>query len=383
MIPVGRAHLNVTAVSHPGMSGKNNEDRYSVSAFSTREDPPRPSLLAIIADGIGGHRAGEIAAELAIETISQIVAASDGSQPEHTLQAAIQQASQAIYQQAQSNLSQYGMGSTCACCWIIGERLYTATVGDSRIYLVRNSAIQQISTDHTWVQEAIDDGTLSPSQARNHPNAHVIRRYLGSRHLVIPDLRLKLNNLENDQQAETNQGFTLKPGDRVLLCSDGLTDLVEDHEILNSLLNRPQEAALQQLVTLSNQRGGHDNITIIALQIPDVLINPQVNLSEKAKKRQRTTTCTVLAGIIVVVSLLIGGLTVGFFKLTGSRITPTSAPWTTSAPAILPTESTFATPTRMLSSPSSPIQTITATRPSNQTPLSATLTPWPTNTPSP
>ena len=269
MIPAERAHLNVAAVSHPGMSGKNNEDRYSISAFSNPQDSSQPNLLAIIADGIGGHRAGEIAAEIAIETISQNIAASDASQPTRTLQAAIQEASQAIYQQAQSDTNQLGMGSTCACCWIIGNRLYTATVGDSRIYLVRNGAIQQISTDHTWVQEAIDQGDIDPGQARNHPNAHVIRRYLGSRQPVIPDLRLKLNTLDNDQQAEANQGFTLQPEDLLLLCSDGLTDLVEDQEILSYLKNRPMETALEQLVAVSNQRGGHDNITIIGLQIPD------------------------------------------------------------------------------------------------------------------
>lgn len=378
MIPAERAHLNVAAVSDPGISGKKNEDRLRISAFSTLQDPPLPGLLAIIADGIGGHRAGEIAAEIAIETITQIIAASDASQPVLTLHEAIQQASQAIYQQAQSEPSQHGMGSTCACCWIIGDRLYTATVGDSRIYLVRNGAIQQISTDHTWVQEAIDGGMLSLSQARRHPNAHVIRRYLGSRQPAIPDLRLKLNNLENDRQAETNQGFTLKPDDRLLLCSDGLTDLVEDHEILDYLQSRPLETALQQLVLLSNQRGGHDNITIIGMQIPKPAGSPPAAPSVSTRQRKWATACAVLAGIVVIAALLIGSLALGVWKLSGPKGTPTPAGISSPAPAVLPTGEISPTPagTQAFHPAPSPAQT----RVLEPTPQSATLTPWPTNT---
>jgi protein phosphatase len=378
MIPAERAHLNVAAVSDPGISGKKNEDRLHVSAFSTPQDPTLPSLLGIIADGIGGHRAGEIAAEIAIETIAQVVAASDASQPILTLHEAIQQASQAIYQQAQSEPSQRGMGSTCACCWVIGDRLYTATVGDSRIYLVRNGAIQQISTDHTWVQEAIDGGMLSVSQARRHPNAHVIRRYLGSRQPAIPDLRLKLNNLENDRQSETNQGFALKPDDRLLLCSDGLTDLVEDHEILDYLQSRPLETALQQLVLLSNQRGGHDNITIIGMHIPKPTGSPPPVPPVENRKRKWGTACAVLAGIAVIAALLIASLAFGVWNLSGPKVTSTPAGLSSPAPAILPTSEFYPTPpgTQAVHPTPSPAQT----RANEPTPHSATLTPWPTNT---
>ena len=383
MIPAERAHLNVAAVSHPGMSGKNNEDRYSVSAFSTTDEPPLPSLLAIIADGIGGHRAGEIAAEIAIETISQVVAASDGSQPERILQEAIQRASQAIYQQAQNDLNQRGMGSTCACCWIVGERLHTATVGDSRIYLVRNGVIQQISTDHTWVQEAIDQGSLAPGQAKDHPNAHVIRRYLGSRQPVIPDMRLKLNSLENDRQAETNQGFTLKPGDRMLLCSDGLTDLVEDHEILGYLQTRTLDAALEQLVMLSNQRGGHDNITIIAIQFPEELGSQPPGLPQKKQARSRVSTCAIILSIGVVIALLIGSLSIAYWNMTGPKQTMTPSTLLTSVPETIPASGNGLTSTAESSGTQYPAPTMDQTLPSRSTPIWATLTPWPTNTPNP
>jgi protein phosphatase len=160
------------------------------------------------------------------------------------------------------------MGATVACCWIISRQLYLANVGDSRIYLLRGRYIYQLSNDHTWIQEAMDHGLLTPEQARAHPNAHVIRRYLGSKQPVVPDTRLRLSPGESDAQAEANQGFVLLPGDRLLLCSDGLTDLVSNDEIRYHLEGAPLEPALQALINLANGRGGHDNITLVALQVP-------------------------------------------------------------------------------------------------------------------
>ena len=119
MIPAERAHLSVTAVSHPGMTGKNNEDRYAVSAYTTDGEHTIPALLAVVADGIGGHRAGEVAAEIAVETISTDVAKSDASQPLQTLRAAIVHAGQVIREMAAADPAQEGMGSTCACACAI------------------------------------------------------------------------------------------------------------------------------------------------------------------------------------------------------------------------------------------------------------------------
>ena len=145
------------------------------------------------------------------------------------------------------------MGTTAVCAWIIGDRLYTAAAGDSRLYLLRSGALQRLTTDHTWVQEALDHGALSPEGARDHPNAHVIRRYLGAKHPLRADLRLRLHPDESDAQAEANQGLRLLPGDRLLLCSDGLTDLVEDAEILAALsTDSPTKEALHGLVALAN-----------------------------------------------------------------------------------------------------------------------------------
>ncbi len=257
---VEQAHLPVAAASHPGMSGKQNEDRYGVTALQL--DDGTPSLLAVVADGIGGHRAGEVAAEIAVEHISRLVTASDGHDPLAILADAIRQASNEIRRQAQRG-DRRGMGATCACAWVIGQQLYTAFVGDSRIYLIRRGAIHRLTKDHTWVQEAVDQGALQPDQARAHPMAHVIRRHLGSQNTVVPDV----NRYYTDPDTVPGQpGIRLQPGDYVVLCTDGLTDLVDDEEIRAAFEQRPLHGAIADLIDLANQRGGHDNITVVAFQ---------------------------------------------------------------------------------------------------------------------
>jgi serine/threonine protein phosphatase PrpC len=264
-----QSHLQVTALTHEGMKGKNNEDRYAVTAFDLNDKHHTPVLLAVLSDGIGGHRAGEVAAEIAVNRISEYIADSDGSQPIQSLVEAIHSASQEIFSTAQTDGDRQGMGGTCACVLIIGNRLYIANVGDSRIYLLRGGSIQQISTDHTWLQEALDSGLLTPDQIEGHPNKHIIRRYLGSPKPPQVETRLRLNGRESAEQSQANQGMVLKNGDKLLLCSDGLTDLVNNHEINRSFRQNNLETSSQFLINLANQRGGHDNITTIAIQIPE------------------------------------------------------------------------------------------------------------------
>jgi protein phosphatase len=126
-----------------------------------------------------------------------------------------------------------------------------------------------MNVDHTWVQEALDVGVINEEEARSHPRRHLIRSYLGSPDPIHPDLRLYLSPDENQEQAKANQGLPLIPGDQVLLCSDGLTDLVADPEILEILDNQGDlQEQLSKLIDLANLRGGYDNITAILLQAP-------------------------------------------------------------------------------------------------------------------
>lgn len=272
MIRTDSPHLHVAALTHAGMSGKNNEDRYEVSSFQVSADDPRPSVLAVVADGIGGHNAGEIAAELAVNYITKAVADSAAKRPREILENAIHNASAAISDHATENEEkEKGMGATCACAWVIEDKLYTAYVGDSRIYLLRDENIQRLTVDHTWVQEAFEKGIITAEQMHDHPNAHVIRRHLGGAKLPVVDFRFQINDHESGEVAERNQGFPLEQGDVILLCSDGLTDLVWDDEILDVVqaATNLSEAA-QTLVNLANERGGHDNITIVFLSAPEL-----------------------------------------------------------------------------------------------------------------
>jgi len=270
MIRSSLAHLHIAARSHSGMAGKNNEDRFAVSSFNLGPDDPRPVLFAVVADGIGGHRAGEVAAEMAVNYISQGVAESDGHKPLKILENAIRNASQAVAAHSVAKIEQEGMGATCACAWVVERKLYIAHVGDSRIYLVRDGQIRRLTIDHTWVQEAVEKGILEPGKARDHPNVHVIRRYIGSPHPPEVDFRLYLEDSENDLKAYEHQGLELSAGDMLLLCTDGLTDLVWDDEILKAVgLQASVEAAADALIEMANQRGGHDNITVVLISVPD------------------------------------------------------------------------------------------------------------------
>ncbi|HET7144507.1 MAG TPA: protein phosphatase 2C domain-containing protein [Anaerolineales bacterium] len=269
MIRSTLAHLQVAAISHAGMSGKNNEDRYSVSSFQLSKDDARPALFAIVSDGIGGHRAGEVAAELAVNYITTNVAESNAKKPLKILETAIQDASQMISEHSAGKDDEQGMGATCACVWVIENKLYTAYVGDSRIYLIRGRQVQRVTIDHTWVQEALEKGIITTEQMRDHPNVHVIRRYLGGLKLPNVDFRLRIDDEESDEKSENNQGFRLEPSDTILMCTDGLTDLVWDDEILKVVPSKKDmKVAAETLVNMANERGGHDNITVVILSMP-------------------------------------------------------------------------------------------------------------------
>jgi PPM family protein phosphatase len=386
MNPAERTHLQATVVTHPGMKGKQNEDRYGVSAHTYNPQNPIYSTLAIISDGIGGHRAGEVAAEMAVEIISRKIAESSPFSPQAALKAAIIAASQAIREQAEKDPSKRGMGATCACTWIIGDQLYTASVGDSRVYLIREERIRQLTVDHTWIQEAIDKGLLTFEEAAGHPNQHVIRRFLGSETPPMPDMRLFLDPDDSDEEAKSHQGMRLHPGDCLLLCSDGLTDLVADWEILARIKQLHTEEALAGLVDLANGRGGHDNITIIALQVPEhIASHPKafhedatVPISVARPKKQifslRKALFFCLGLSLLLLTVFLAASSLGWFVLGGS---PDATPTLTGSPEFTQTTVTIEIidPTATLALPLAPSST------SGPAQARPTYTAWPTSTP--
>jgi len=269
MIPIKQAHLHVAALSHMGMVRKNNEDNFAVSAFQLSEKDPTPAVFAILCDGIGGHKAGEVASEMAVNRISAGVARSDGAHPTEILRVAFRETNEKIVAAARDNPDRKGMGATLACAWVIGRRLYTASAGDSRTYLVRAGSIQQLNIDHTWLQEAIEKGAVDPAKVKDAPNLHVIRRHLGSEKENEPDFRLRLRDGETNEQMLANQGTPLLPGDVLVLCSDGLTDYLKSSEILGVMQKTKNlNASVKTLVDQANQRGGQDNITVVMLMMP-------------------------------------------------------------------------------------------------------------------
>ncbi len=266
MQTVSTSHVTVNADSHAGESGKNNEDRYGLAYF--KADSGDPVTLAIVADGIGGHRAGEVASELAVSLVTQAVAEGQGDNFLEMLARGVARASAEISRQAMDNLDYRGMGTTCAAALVVGQRLHTAYVGDSRLYLRHNGSFRQISIDHTWIQAALEHNLIAPEEIKGHPNQHMVLRHLGGKVEARADFRLRLADTETPAQSEANQGLTLAKGDQVLICSDGLSDLVHADEIDAMLRKSPGQAGVDELIGLARKRGGHDNITIILIQMP-------------------------------------------------------------------------------------------------------------------
>ncbi len=216
MIKMEKSHVPVAANSHAGMSGKNNEDNYLVTAYEMNEFNPARVMLAVLCDGVGGHQAGEVASEIGVNVITEEIAISNGENMPRILTSAIEQASEEVVFSAKLSLGEdedpaieqeWAQPPQLRC--LVGNRLYTATVGDSRMYLIRRGTIQQLSKDHTWIQDALEIGLITEEQVPGHPNNHVIRRYLGSSGIPEVDTRLYLHDEDTDESAEANQGTRL------------------------------------------------------------------------------------------------------------------------------------------------------------------------------
>lgn len=321
MIKMAKSHVPVAADTNAGMTGKNNEDNFLVSAYKISEENSARVLCAVLCDGVGGHQAGEIASEIGVNTITNVVADSNGQQFPEVLKTAIIRASEEVVFSAKMSIgdddddNRAGMGSTASVAILVGNRLYTATVGDSRIYLIRRGTIRQLSKDHTWIQDALEIGLITEEQVPGHPNNHVIRRYLGSSGVPEVDLRLYLHEEDTDESAEANQGTRLQIGDIVLACSDGLSDLVSDEEIRQVIedLSENLNEAVTKLIDLANERGGHDNITIVTFSVPenvgmaqtDEVYQPPVEEKTKSKKLGIGCLPFTLVPLIAVILALI------------------------------------------------------------------------------
>jgi protein phosphatase len=209
----------------------------------------------IVADGMGGHAAGEVASEMAVQTIARGLAGVVGKSENDATQMmtrAIIGANSAIFRRTMDEPEKRGMGTTATAMIVNGPRYILGQVGDSRAYLLRDRVLNQITKDHSYVQEQVDAGYLTPEQARTHPYSNVITRCVGANSDVVPDVYVG----------------TLQSDDVFVLASDGLTGMLEDDELLGILNSDPQPAVVvDNMISEANRRGGLDNITVVIIRI--------------------------------------------------------------------------------------------------------------------
>jgi serine/threonine protein phosphatase PrpC len=216
------------------------------------------SGVFIVADGMGGHAAGEVASEMAVQIVGRsldgIIGRSDPDAAE-VIRKGIVEANSAIFQRTMVEQDKRGMGTTATAMVINGERYMIGQVGDSRAYLFRDGQLLQITKDHSYVQEQVDAGYLTPAQARTHPYSNVITRCVGANSDVAPDV----------------YGGTLHASDVFLLASDGLTGMLEDEDLLTILSSgRSPGELVDRLISEANRRGGLDNVTVIIVRIDGI-----------------------------------------------------------------------------------------------------------------
>ena len=239
------------ATTDVGMVRQQNEDDFCAD-----------ENLFVVADGMGGHNAGEVASALAIATVRS--GARGGIFTAAQFRELVQQANTAIYTASLDDSTQSGMGTTLTALAVVpGEEpaVLVANVGDSRTYLFRNNALTRISVDHSYVQELVNEGIITPEEARVHPRRNIVTRAMG---------------IDRNVQVDVFQQL-VRTGDRLLLCSDGLVDEVSDADIAQILREHtnPQETA-EALVLVANANGGRDNTTVIVVDVVDDISEPVV-----------------------------------------------------------------------------------------------------------
>ena len=250
--------IAVAARSDVGMIRAGNEDNF----YASSDDK---GGIFIVADGMGGHAAGEVASEMAVQLIRDQLESlrdlHDRRAADRVLDA-LRAANLAIYNRTVSEVDKQGMGTTASVLIIAGRRYLIGQVGDSRVYLLREGALRQLTKDHSYVQEQVDAGFLTPEQARYHPYSNVITRCVGASDDVEPD---------------TFAGET-KVGDIFLVASDGLTGMVDDRRLQQLLQARVEPSrVVDSLIAEANGRGGLDNITAIVVSVRALDVDPHLD----------------------------------------------------------------------------------------------------------
>lgn len=238
--------MEISSATSVGKIRARNEDSFFVSQIGEHD-----ALLAIVADGMGGHNAGEIASSEAVKTLKASITSADDN-PKDALEIAIQCANNEIYNMSKNEPSLHGMGTTITACVILNNKVTAAQVGDSRLYLVRGGKITQITKDHSLVEMLLESGSITKEDAKHHPQKNVITRALGTNNSVETDI----------------YEFDVLDDDVILLCSDGLVNMLDDGVILSMITECPDFSDIaKDLVKAAENAGGDDNITVILIKL--------------------------------------------------------------------------------------------------------------------
>lgn len=242
----GGSNLQVAGLTNKGMERVRNEDSFYTGVESGL-------ALLVVADGMGGHRAGNVASAIAVELAEQIWHKLDKNKEIAVNQARslvgelISEANRLVFAESERSPAKRGMGTTLTTALICENRLTIGHVGDSRAYRIRDGKISLLTKDHSLIEQLIESGQVKPEEAENHPQRHILTRALG----VAPDLEVDITELE------------MEPGSTLLLCTDGLTNMIREKEILDLSERYPEPQDLAEaLINLANDRGGFDNITV-------------------------------------------------------------------------------------------------------------------------
>jgi protein phosphatase len=263
--------LSVHAVSDAGRKRSKNEDHHAAWIPEEPGERERRGVLLVVADGMGGTQAGEVASRIAVEAVVRSYAASmDGGDPLPSLKGAVEEANRRVHVASLASDDLKGMGTTCTAMVVRDREIWVAHVGDSRAYLLRGGAMHPLTEDHSLVATLVRRREITAEQARSDSRRNLVTRCVGLRETVEVDA----GRIES----------VLEPGDTLLLCSDGLHGQVSDPEMAALVQGRPLDKACRDLVELANRRGGPDNITVVAARLD----SPAAASSDEAASRSRT-----------------------------------------------------------------------------------------------
>lgn len=245
--------MQVASLTDVGCQREDNEDSYVYWEPGDEATFARLGRLAIVADGMGGCEGGQFASRIAVDTVQESYSSAQEGDPQQILIGAVRVANLKVQEKARATPSLRGMGTTLTAAAIVGNHLYFAHVGDSRLYLLHNGALRALTRDHTLVARLVETGVIRAEDADSHPQKHVLTAAVGVAEDVAPD--------------SAYAGIMLEESDVLLMCTDGLWGQMSEAEITEILASNKPDASARALVQLAKDRGGPDNITLQILRV--------------------------------------------------------------------------------------------------------------------